>query len=229
MGGTGIYFDLEACKLIINQIEKGVCTIKEGNREAVIFPCKIPFPNKHNLLKVFITNNSILNEDILNRKNENILINLNGETKSINLSNRRKYLSKEYNTTIIELKDDDGIQEYLEIDDKINEKFINYYYLGKPIYMIKKELGILTTTYSIIEDIKHNKNQEYNFIFMRNKKEEPLEGPIFTNNCKLLGLGNHESKFYKENKPPMCVSTFLNYPIKEFIQKFYDVKINNNL
>ena len=207
-------------------MEKGVYTIKEGNREAVIFPCKIPFPNKDNLLKVFIKNNSILNEDILNRKNENILINLNGETKSINLSNRRKYSSKEYNTTIIELKDDDGIQEYLEIDDKIYD---DPYYFREVIYMIKKELGILTTTYSIIKEIKQNKNQEYNFIFMCNKKKEPLEGPIFTYNCKLIGLRNHYKEFYKENEPPMCVGTFLNYPIKEFIQKFYDVKINNYL
>ena len=194
-------------------MEKGIYTIKEGNREAVGFPCKIPFPNENNLLKVFIANNSILNEDILNKKNKNILIHLNGETKSINLSNRRKYSSKEYNTTIIELKDDDGIQKYLEIDDNlINDNDNPYLYVGKTIYMIKNELGILTTTYSIIEK-KQKKNQEYNFIFMINKKEEPLEGPIFTNNCKLIGLRNlknHYEEFYNKNKPSMCVGTFLN-------------------
>ena len=222
------FFNLEACKLIINQMEKGIYTIKEGNREGVGFPCKIPFPNKDNLLKVFITNNSILNEDILNKKNENILIKLNGEIKPINLSNRRKYSSKEYNTTIIELKDDDGIQEYLDLDDVIinekNYKINRHHYVGKAIYMIKNEVGILTTTYSIIEEIYLNENQEYDFIFKSNKKEEPLEGPIFTYNCKLIGLRNHfyYEKYSNKNEPPMCVGTFLNYPIIEFIQKFYN-------
>ena len=226
---NGPLFNLKACKLIINQMEKGICIIKEGNREAVGFPCKIPFPNEDNLLKVFITNNSILNEDILNKKNENILINLNGETKSINLSNRRKYSSKEYNTTIIELKDDDVIQEYLDIDDHIiSDKDFPFIYLKKEIYMIKNELGILTTTYSYIERIEQNENKEYNFFFKINKKKEPLEGPIFTNNCKLIGLRNHYEKFCFRNIP-ICGGTFLNYPIKEFIKKFYNVKINNNL
>ena len=173
-----ISFNLESCKIIINQMENYVCKIKVGNKEVVGFPCKIPFPNEDNLLKVFIINNSILNEDILNKKNENILINLNKKNKLINLSNRRKYSSKEYNTTIIEMKDNDGINNYLEIDDYImeaivdknkEESLLDYVYKDKKIYMIKKELGILTTTYSYIEHL--DKNQKY-FIFRINKKKK---------------------------------------------------------
>ena len=222
-------FSLENYERIINQMENNIYKIKVGNREAVGFSCKIPFPNKDNLLKVFITNNSILNEDILNKKNENILINLNGENKLLNLSNRKKYSSKEYNTTIIEVKDDDEIKNYLDIDDDIinhignNEKqnYLNYNH--QAIYMIKNESGTITTTYSIIENLFID---THIFMFRINKKNEPLEGPIFSKESKLIGIRNHFQSFKGEN---MCCGTFLNYPIKEFNQKFCDIKIKNNL
>ena len=229
----GIGFPLEYCQSIIHQMENYVYKIKVGNRESIGFPCEIPFPNKDNLLRVFITNNSILNEDILNKKNENILIYLNGEIKSINLSNRKKYSNKEYNTTIIEVKDDDGIKNYLDIDDHIIDFFVNnektydeYFYRHKTIYTIINERGTITITYSVIKGIINN---NYNFIFRINKKNESLEGTIFSEKCKLIGTRNHFQSFYDQNKPAMCYGTFLHYPIKEFIQKFYDIKINNNL
>ena len=87
----------------------------------------------------------------------------------INLSNRRKYTNKECNTTIIEIKDDDEIKNYLKIDDHIIYDIVNrkdmiyvYHYDWETIYMIKNEFGILTATLSIIEHIDQKENQDYN-------------------------------------------------------------------
>ena len=72
---------LETCKNIIKQTKNYVYKIKLGNRETIGFFCKIPFPNKDNMLSVFITNNNILNEEILNKKDEKILIDIKEEKK----------------------------------------------------------------------------------------------------------------------------------------------------
>ena len=67
--------DLEGTKLILFQMENCICKIyqKEGNGTG--FFCKIPFPDKNNLLSVLITNNHILNEeDIKNNKTINFVM-----------------------------------------------------------------------------------------------------------------------------------------------------------
>ena len=52
----------ESSKRIIKQMEKNICKIKIGNEQGTGFFCKIPFPNKDNMLPVLITNNHVINE-----------------------------------------------------------------------------------------------------------------------------------------------------------------------
>ena len=47
----------ESTKKIIEQMVKTICKIKIGEIQGTGFFCKIPFPNKNNMLNVFITNN----------------------------------------------------------------------------------------------------------------------------------------------------------------------------
>ena len=215
---------LDSSKTIINQIEKYIFKIKVGNKESIGYFCKIPFPNKNNLLSVFITDNNILNEEILNKKDDNIMI-YNGEKKikEISFSNRRIYTSREFNTTIIEIKEDDEIKNYIELDDNIIEGIVNdekkenpiieNYFVDNPIYKINNQFGLLTVTYSTIHAIYEDTKS--NFLYYYNKKDEPKEGPIFSaNNLKIVGQGKDHS-FRSCN-----TGTFLYYPIKEFIQKF---------
>ena len=68
----GILLNFESFKNLIYQIENDVYQIKIGNKEGIGFFCKIPFPNKDNMLPVFITNNSVFNEELLNKKNGKI-------------------------------------------------------------------------------------------------------------------------------------------------------------
>ena len=75
------------------------------------------------MLKVFLTNNHIIKEELLYKEDEKIKIDIFEETeiKEINLNDRMKYTNEEYDITIIEIKKKDKIKNYL----KLNEVLIN--------------------------------------------------------------------------------------------------------
>ena len=108
---------LEGIEEILDQMKKKVCKIFIENGDiGTGFFGKIPFPDNNNLLSVLITNNHLINEIIL-EKNINILISINNEKKNreIKLENRIIYTNKEYDITIIEIKKEDNINNYLYI------------------------------------------------------------------------------------------------------------------
>ena len=111
----------ECSKKIINQMERNICKIKIGKEQGTGFFCKIPFPDLNNMLSVFITNNHIINKELLYKDNLIIEINIEEENniRKLNLNNRMKYTNEEYDITIIEIKSKDNIKSYLELDDQI--------------------------------------------------------------------------------------------------------------
>ena len=122
----------ECTKKIKEQMEKDICKINIGESQGTGFFCKIPFPDLNNMLPVFITNNHNINEELLYKKDTKIKIDIYDELeeKEINLNNRMKYTNKEYDITIIEIKEEDKINNYLELDDII----INDIIIRKYIY-----------------------------------------------------------------------------------------------
>ena len=60
---------LAGTKKILNQMEKSVCRIFTKNGKATGFFCKIPLSNGE-YLKVFITNNHIIDHKYLDNENE---------------------------------------------------------------------------------------------------------------------------------------------------------------
>jgi len=111
----------DCSKKIIKQIERNICKIVIGAEKGTGFFCRIPFPDLNNTLPVFITNNHIINKELLYKDNEIIEINNEKENniRKFNLNNRMKYANEEYDITIIEIKEKDGINNYLELDDNI--------------------------------------------------------------------------------------------------------------
>ena len=92
-------------------MKNNVCIIKllNGNKGTGFF-CKLICNNT--ILPVLITNNHVINQEILN-KNEKILIIINNEVKEIELE-KIKYTNEEYDITIIEIKEKkDKINNYL--------------------------------------------------------------------------------------------------------------------
>ena len=68
--------NLECIKKIGAQMEKSICKIYIGNKIGTGFFSKIPFPDLKNTLPVMITNNHVIDEEALYRKNEKIRISI---------------------------------------------------------------------------------------------------------------------------------------------------------
>ena len=210
----------ECTKKIMEQMSKNICKIKIGEEQGTGFFCKIPFPDINNMLSVFITNNHIINDKILYKNNSKININIEeeNEIKEINLNNRIKYTNEEYDITIIEIKENDNIKNYLELDDKIIEDILNNNnknnkYIDDTIYIIQYPEGKLSVSYGILNSIYEDK--KYNFIHKCSTKGGSSGSPILNINNKIIGI-HKEGYNNKYNK-----GTFLNYPIKEFIKLNY--------
>ena len=117
--------DFEELKKIVNSgIEKYICKItqmieKNGKlipKYGTGFFCDIPEKN----LKVFITNNHVINEDFL-KKEKKIKFEIGKENKEINLELKRyKMTDKFYDFTIIEILKEDNINNFLKVDKYIN-------------------------------------------------------------------------------------------------------------
>ena len=80
LDGYPTVISYECTKKIIEQMDKNICRIKINSIHGTGFFCKIPFPDNNNMIQVLITNNHIINEDILN-KNKNIKIEIKEEKK----------------------------------------------------------------------------------------------------------------------------------------------------
>ena len=129
---------IEDMKIILNQMENNVCKIyrdDEIGEKGTGFFCII----KYNKIKipVMMTNNHIIDEKYLKEK-KTITISLKdySEIKSIHLNNDRIiYTNKEYDITIIEIKkEEDKIENFMEIDEIIYKKDSNILYKKQSIY-----------------------------------------------------------------------------------------------
>ena len=114
-------------KKLGDQMDKDICMIEVGKERGTGFFVKIPFPNLENMLPVLITNNHIINNDLINNKEKKIKIRIEEEDieKEINLNNRLISTNQEYDTTIIEIKDHDNINNFMKLDERIINDIIN--------------------------------------------------------------------------------------------------------
>ena len=138
----------ECTKKILEQMERSICKIKIGKTLGTGFFCKIPFPTKEKTLPVLMTYNHVINNALLNQSNAKIKLDIkeDDDVKELSLNNRMKYTNDEYNITIIEIKEEDNINSYLELDDTImndvlNNKNKNKEYIDKTIYIIQYPEG----------------------------------------------------------------------------------------
>ena len=184
----------ECTKKIIEQMERDICLINIGVKKGTGFFCKIPFPKKENMLPILITNNNIIDEDLLNQENIKIELNIKGQEnikEIINTNNRMKYTNKDYDITIIEIKEEDNIKNFLELDDIIIDNIINNEdrnkgYINEKIYIIQNQENNLSVSYGILNGIYEDK--KYIFNSKSNSKCELAGSPILNINNKLIGI-----------------------------------------
>jgi hypothetical protein len=96
-------------------------------------------------MTVLITNNHVLGEDKI-EIDENITVSLNNDEKTVNIEiddKRRRYTNEILDVTIIEVKEDDEIENFLTLDKKLiniiksdkNEKldYLNNFYENESV------------------------------------------------------------------------------------------------
>ena len=195
----------ECTKKIMEQMTKNICKIKIGQNQGTGFFCKIPFPDINNMHTVFITNNHVIDEYYLMKKDAKIQLDIKEETDKIemNLNNRLKYTNEEYDITIIEIKEEDNIKNYLELDniiinDILKNKNQNKEYEDKTIYIIQYPKGELSVSYGILSKITLDKS--YNFNHKCGIEKGSSGSPILTLNNKIIGI--HKKSSNNCNKIP---------------------------
>ena len=173
----------DCSKKINEQMRKNICKIEIGKERGTGFFIMIPFPNRENMLNALITNNHIINDDLLNNKEAIIKIKIGDEDieRIISLNNRLLYTSKVYDTTIIEIKENDHINSFMELDEGIinniiNNKSSNLKYKDETIYIIQYPEGHLSVSYGVLEGICEEK--PYNFLHKCSTRKGSSGSPV---------------------------------------------------
>jgi len=207
----------ENVQIILKQMEKYICKITIGDKQGTGFFCKIPILNKYDKLTVFMTNNHLINNEMLESNFKNIFL----DTKEgkyidhLDLNNRLKYTNEKYDITIIEIKEEDGIENYLELDDTIIDDIItnnnnNRNYRKETIYIIQYPDSELSVSFGVLDNI--DEKNTYNFTYKNSTEGGSSGSPIlYIKSKKIIGI-------HKQGGKNSNQGTFLNEPIKEFIR-----------
>ena len=211
----------EKTKYIIQQMENSLCNVKVKDCSCTGFFCRIPFPDINNMLPVLITANQVIREELLNQNDAKIYITFKNDQNFIelNLNNRMKYTNREYDIAIIEIKDSDKINNYLDLDDYIIDDILKednninniYKEQKQELYTVQYVYDKLSVSYGALSRISQNIN--YEFYHKCSTDNGSSGAPVFNlYNNKVIGIHKQGDLKFKEN-----IGTFLSYPIKEFI------------
>ena len=204
---------ISSTETILNQMKYYICKIKINAIYGTGFFCKIPFGN--NITKnFFMTNYHVLNEKYYNENNKiNLLINDEDITKIIDLRmNRITYFNENYDITLIELNENDNINNFLELDDKLFRDNHEIIYENKSLYILQYPQGKnAAVSYGLLTsidkfEIKHKCSTE------NGSSGSPILN-LETN--KVIGIHKEGSINFDFNK-----GTFLKYPLIDFIKKY---------
>ena len=203
---------IECTKIIIDQLKSCVCLIENKKGNGTGFFCSI---NKK--LKVFITNNHIIDEKIIN-KNEPLRVKLNdgNDFKIINLENKKTFTNKEYDTTIIEINPEkEDINNFLELDQEIiqisRENPKSAYILQYPTINYFKQKAAVS--YGVIKDIEEEYKIKHYCCTEIGSSGSPILNLL---NNKIVAIHKGYCKINKCN-----IGTLLSYPIKEYLKKHF--------
>ena len=220
--------NIEGAKKIWEQLSTCICKVKNNQKISTGFFCKIPY-NNTTKIPVLITSYQIIDEYYLNQNNAiNLLMNDFNQLKIINLDpTRNYYFNPLYNTTIIELKDYDNINNYLELNDTLFENNLQNLFKEESIYILQYlNGGKASVSYWII-----NKLNGFNIKHTCFINSGSIGAPILDiNSNKVIGITLEPNNNLNYNE-----GVILKFPIEDFINK-YQVKnnpmpnmFNNNL
>ena len=210
--------NLDAMITITKQMKESVCNIIGSVFTGTGFFCVIQNMIEWNspLFYVLMTNNHILGkEDIKPNKKIKISLDNGNENLEILIDNSRKTFTSEiYDVTIIEMKQNDGIQSesFLEIDKDIYKDNFKQIFKKKSIYLLHYPKGIeICKSEEIIRNIRED---NYTIEHYCDSTKGSSGGPLINlNNCKVIGI----HKGFYHNK--INLGTILRAPIEKFYEQ----------
>ena len=206
---------LEVLENLIPLMKTHICRIecKDGGHGTGFF-CNIPY-GWNSFIKVLMTNNHVLDkDDILPNKTIKFSINDGKKEYKIEIDNSRKtYTNKEYDVTIIEIKENDNLDQnsFFDIDKQIfNENAIEKY-ANKQIYLLHYPKGErMEYSMGVIKGICED---NYNIQHLCDSSGGSSGAPII-NRTNYQVLGIHKGGAKSGNN--FNVGTLLKEPIEMF-------------
>ena len=205
--------NIAGTKAILEQMMNCICKIKIKGATGTGFFCKIPL-GVNETLNVLMTNYHVLDEKYYKDNKEiNLLVNDEDKAYGINLLIERKtYFNKDYDIAIIELKDSDGIKNFLELDENLFKDKENIFYEDKSLYVLQYPNGKnACVSYGLLiniekNDIKHTCSTE------KGSSGSPI---LNLENNKVIGIHKEAGlSTFNFNK-----ATFLKFPLNDFNEK----------
>ena len=214
----------ETAKKILNQLEKCICKIKTKGGVGTGFFCIIPL-GTNETIKVLMTNYHVLNEEDLEKNikdNKLCLFNDEGIFLVIDLSLKRIIdFYKDYDLTLIELKEEDRIDEYLELDNNLFNDNVDIIYEDKSIYILQHPNGKnACVAYGLLNNICEN-DIKHNCSTSTGSSGSPI---LNLENNKVIGIHKKTSINFNYN-----IGTLLKEPLKNFVEKNKDSYLNEKL
>ena len=184
---------LERTEKILEQMKKCICKISVNRCQATGFFCKIPFPNINNMLHVLITCNHVIGEQLLNQEEARILLDIKEEDqpRELCLYHRLYYTNKEFNITIIEIKSEDKIFNFLELDDIIIKDILKNInktkgFKNETICVLQYPVGNLSVSYGILDRIFEDKKYRFGHKCATERGASPMIGDTGQHGQRLL-------------------------------------------
>ena len=202
--------NIAGTKAILEQMMNCICKIKIKGATGTGFFCKIPL-GTNETLNVLMTNYHVLDEKYYKDNKEiNLLVNDEDKAYEINLLIKRKtYFNKDYDIAIIELKEEDGIKNFLELDENLFKDKENIFYEDKSLYVLQYPNGKnACVSYGLLiniekNDIKHTCSTE------KGSSGSPI---LNLENNKVIGIHKEAGlSTFNFNK-----GTLLKFPINDF-------------
>ena len=198
---------IEETQKILEQMINCICKVKSKGIYGTGFFCQIKFLD-NTFIKVLTTSYKILDDNYFKENNEINLI-INNQARIINLKKKRKiYSNKDYDLTLVEIKDFDRISDCFVLDENIlSQENPKLFYENKTIYVIQYlNMEKASVSYGIFNDlidseIKHTCNI---------KPGSNCSPILMSTNNKIIGI----SKVSEKND--INKGIFLKVPINEF-------------
>ena len=212
-----------ACtRKILDQMINCICKIKTKDGIGTGFFCKIPL-GKDKTIDCLMTNYHVIDEKYFKENKEiNLLLNDDQEIKTIDIKNKRiAFFNEAYDIAIIELKQKDGIKNFLEIDENLFMDKEYVFYFKKSIYILQYPKGKkAAVSYGLVNNF--NINVKYDFRHSCSTDDGSSGSPVLNlENNKVIGIHKEGAINFNYNK-----GTILKYPLNDFKDQIKNIKNN---